>query len=209
MKSKAILVILLAGSATACVSSVRDLTMVRTDLLSQPVQGRAEPLFRVEVTTRTSLERLGKQWSEIIRVDAHFCDRPTAFAVLSRGLYVTSSGQNEILRPLWEQSLVRETPNFNGLFTYVVLLNVERKESPTSVPPQVAFDLAAAPRAVCLHLEGGYLGHSITSNVVRVSTGTFVGAVARFRNSRGDNSSNNRFERSRGLVPSVSQGGSR
>jgi hypothetical protein len=209
MKSKAILVMLLAGSVTACVSSIRDLTMVRTDLLNQPVQGRAEPLFRVEVTTRTSLERLRKQWSEIIRVDAHFCDQPTAFAALSRGLYVASSGQNEILRPLWEDSLVRETPNFNGLFTYVVLVNVERKESPASVPPQVAFDLAAAPRAVCLRLEGGYLGHSITSNVVRVSTGTFVEAVARFRNSRGDNSSNNRFERSRGLASSVSQGGTR
>jgi hypothetical protein len=200
---------LLAGSVTACASSVRDLTMVKADLLSQPVQGCAEPLFRVEVTTRTSLERRRKRWSEIIRVDAHFCDQPAAFAVLSRGLYVTSSGQNEILRPLWEDSLVTETPNFNGLFTYVVLLNVERKESPASFPPQVAFDLATAPRAVCLHLEGGYLGHSVTSNVVRVSTGTIVDAVTRFRNSRGDNSSNNRFERSRVWADSVSQGGSR
>jgi hypothetical protein len=94
----------------------------------------------------------------------------------------------------------RETPNLNGLFTYVVLLNVERKDSPASIPPQVAFDLAVAPRAVCLHLEGGYLGHSITSNVVQVSTGTIVEAVARFRNSRGDNSSNNRFERARGSI---------
>ena len=209
MNIKAMLVMLLAGTATACASSVRDLTMVKTDLRSQPIQGHADPRFRVELTTKTSLERLRKRRSEVIRVDAHFCDQPAAFAVLSRGLYVTSSGQNEILRSLRENSVVRETPNFSGLFTYVVLLNVERKESPGSFPPQVAFDLATAPRAICLQLSGGYLGHSVTSNVVRVSTGTLADAVTRFRNSQGDNSSNNRFERSQGLASPVSRGGSR
>jgi hypothetical protein len=191
-------VVLLAGSLVGCVSSVRDLTMVKADLLNRPVQSHAESLLRVEVTTRTSLERLKGRWSDVIRVDANFCDRPTAFAVLSQGLYVTSFGQNEILRPLWEDSLVSEKPDADGLFTYVVLLNVEHKESPGSFPPQVAFDLARAPRAVCFHLAGGYLEHSVTSNVVRVPTGTIVDAVTRFRESQGDNSSNNRFERSRG-----------
>jgi len=182
--------------------------MVKADLLDRPIHGHAESPFRVEVTTRVSLERLERRWSDVIRVDANFCDRPTAFAVLSQGLYVTSSGKNEILRPLWEDSLVSEKPGADGRFTYVVLLNVERKESPRSFPPQVAFDLATAPHAVCLHLAGGYLEHSVTSNVVRVLTETIVDAVTRFRESRGDNSSNNRFERSRD-ASSVNQGGDR
>jgi hypothetical protein len=205
MKINPILGVLLAGSVAACASSVRDLTMVKADLLSRPLQGRDESLFRIEVTTRTSLEGLRKRWNDIIRVDAHFCDQPAASAVLSRGLYVTSSGQNEILRPLWEDSLFGHTPNIDGLFTYVVFLNLESKGSPGSFPPQVAFDLATTPRAVCLHLAGGYFMHSVTSNVVQVSTGTIIEAVKRFRDSQGDNSSNNRFERSR-VASSVSQG---
>jgi hypothetical protein len=209
MKINLFPVMLLAGSLVGCVSSVRDLTMVKADLLSQPVQGHAESLLRLEVTTRTSLERLRRGWSDVIRVDANFCDQPTAFAVLSQGLYVTFSGKNEILRPLWEDSLASEKPGTDGRFTYVVLLNVERKESPGSFPPQVAFDLAAAPHAVCFHLAGGYLEHSVTSNVVRVPTEAIVDAVRRFRESQGDKSSNNRFERSRVSASSVSKGGSR
>jgi len=185
VKIQPLLVALLAASVAACTSIVRDLSLTTVTLTRQSMQGRGEPLLSVEVTTRTSLEQLRRRWDDTIRVDAHFCDQASAFAVLSRGLYVAQGGQNEILKPLWEGSLTDERPSAEGLFTYTILLNIERKESLGSVPPQVAFDLVTTPRAVCFHLAGGYFLHSVTSNVVQVSSGSIAQAVARYRDSRG------------------------
>jgi hypothetical protein len=111
-----------------------------------------------------------------------------------------------MLRPLSEDSITTdERPDDGPLFVYTIILNVERRESLESLPPQIGFDLIEAPRTICLHLAGGYLMHSVKSNVVTVSAKSIEEAVTRYRDKRPRGSSNTRFKRSQGPA-SVGQG---
>src|SRR5262249_30806477 len=77
-----------------------------------------------------------------------------------------------------------EKRDVEGLYTYTVLFNTARKDSPGSRPPEVGFDLLSQPRAMCFHLSGGYLFHTVRSNEIKISSESIEMAVGRFRESQ-------------------------
>jgi hypothetical protein len=111
-------------------------------------------------------------------VESYFCDRPKDFAVLSRGIFISGTDEQSPLRSLWESAAFpAPRPGAHGLYRYTILLNIARKESSRSVPPQIGFDLATGQSDVCISLSGGYLFHTVTSNVVKVDAKMIRDAV--------------------------------
>jgi hypothetical protein len=78
-------------------------------------------------------------------------------------------------------SLARAKANPSGLYIYTVAIPVSRKESPTSIPPELGFDLQADPRDICMRFEGRYLWRGVTSNQVRLTKADIRSAFDRIR----------------------------
>jgi len=164
---------------TACTSNIRDLTMTALAVDRQTIQDDGL-LVEIYVTSATNLEQLHRRWSDTIRAEAKFCDQPSGYAVLSGGIYVREGGEYGRFQPLWESGTpTGASSRMQGILTYTIFLNAARKESPLSKPPQIAFDLSTGSRDVCVSLAGGYLFHSITSNVVTVPAAMIRDAITK------------------------------
>jgi hypothetical protein len=150
---------------SGCTTSIRDLSAGPVALRTAPPVGRLPERSVVSVTlrTRTDLQRVPAD--ELIHADMFFCDTPSDLALLGRTIYVATAGVDSALVPLRDSVAL---PDASGAYTYFVLVEVARRASPSSKPPQIGFDLAANPRSVCIKLAGGYIGESISSNTVRV-----------------------------------------
>jgi hypothetical protein len=169
-------IVVLIIATTACVTSIPDLSTGPVSVLTAPRVGQLpeRPIFSVSLRTRTNLSRLPTE--ELIHANTFFCDSPKDFVLLGRTIYVDP--------PLTVRDSVAK-PDAAGTYTYFVLLEVSRRASANSWPVQVGFDLAAAPRAVCMKLEGGYIAQYARSNTVRVPAESIREAWASYERSGG------------------------
>jgi hypothetical protein len=173
------LLVALAFPLTACVTLVPDLSVSSVAARTAPAVGQLpeRPVISVSLRTKTDLTRVPKD--ELLHAEVFFCDSPKDFVLLGRGLYVDPP-----LTPLLD-SLVSKPPDSSGTYTYVVLLEVTRRGSPNSRPPEVGFDLLTAPRTVCIKLQGGYIGMFASSNMVQVPAGRISEALALYNRKPG------------------------
>jgi hypothetical protein len=151
--------VVLAFAATACVTSIQDLSAGAIAVRTAPAVGQLpeRPVLSVSLRTHTNLSRLPKE--ELIHAETFFCDSPKEFALLGRTIYVD---------PPHTIGDSFAKPDSSGTYNYLVLLEVRRRGSPDSWPVEAGFDLTVAPQAVCIKLKGGYIGMSASSNTVQI-----------------------------------------
>jgi hypothetical protein len=161
----------------ACVTYIRDLAAGPVVARTSPAEGQLpkRPVLLASLRTRADLSRLPKD--ELIHAVAFFCDSPKDFVLLGRTISVGTP-----LAPLDE---VEAKADRSGLYNYVVLLEVSRRGSPDSQPPEVGFDLMKTPRSVCIRLQGGYVAMHASSNTVRISAKRIREALMRYEESAG------------------------
>jgi hypothetical protein len=135
----------------------------------------ARPVILVSLRTRKDLSQLPKQ--ELIHAVAFFCDSPSDFVLLGRAFSVDSSAA-----PLDD---VVAKPDDSGIYNYVVLMEISRPGSPNARPPEVGFNLASAPRSVCIRLQGGSVEAYASSDTVRVSAKRIRQALAHLKETDG------------------------
>lgn len=150
---------------TGCVTLIEDLSVGAVAVHTAPAVGHLpeRQVISVSLRTRSDLSRVPKD--ELIHFEAYFCDSPKDFVLLGRAL-----------APLWDTVA---KPDSSGSYTYVFLLEVRRRGSPNSRPPEVGFDFSNAPRTVCIKLKGSYIGMYASSNTVQVPAEIIREALAR------------------------------
>jgi hypothetical protein len=174
--SRFVVPVALVVPMTACVTFIRDLSVVSVEARTDSAIGKLpdRPVIAVSLRTRTNLSRLPKD--ELIHAEGFFCDRPNDFVVLGRSILVDASRL-----PLNDAIAMPEgTADKAGAYTYTVLLETRRRGSPDSRPPEVGFDLSAAPQSVCIRFQGGYLADHASSNTVRIPAARIRDALAHY-----------------------------
>ena len=150
---------------TACVTLIEDLSVGPVAVRTAPAVGQLpeRQVISISLRTRTDLSRVPKD--DLIHFKTYFCDSPKDFVLLGGAV-----------APLWNTVA---KPDSSGIYTYVFLLEVRRRGSPNSRPPEVGFDFSTAPRTVCIKLQGGYIGMYASSNTVQVRAESIREALAR------------------------------
>jgi hypothetical protein len=162
--------VMLAMPTAACVTLIHDLSVGPVSVRTAPAVGQLpqRQVISVILRTRTDLSRLPTD--ELIHASTFFCDRPDDFALLGRAIYTDP--------PLTPVSSSRAKRDPSRIHSYVLLLEAKGGAAANSVPPRMGFDLSTSPRAVCVKLEGGYIGMHASSNTVEVSAESIREAFA-------------------------------
>ena len=164
------LITALVGPLTACVAPIRDLSTGPVAVRTEPADRYRPERLVIAVTLKTRRNLYSIPENYLLRAETYFCDRPKDYVILGLGtIYVPTAEPETPLKSLGESG-ASNSPDSFGVYTYVVLLDVSRRASPKSQPPEIGFDLAASPRSICVRLKGGgYLEPSVSSNTVKVS----------------------------------------
>jgi hypothetical protein len=170
--------VMLAIPTAGCVTLIHDLSVGPVGVRTAPAVGQLpqRQVISVILRTRTDLSRLPRD--ELIHAATFFCDRPEDFALLGRTIYTDPP-----LTPLSNSPAKRDP---SRIYSYVLLLEAKGGAVADSVPPRTGFDLSTAPRAVCVKLEGGYIGMYASSNTVEISAESIREAFAVLQVESGD-----------------------
>jgi hypothetical protein len=165
---------------TACVTPIRDLSTGPVVVRTEPADRHRPERLVIAVTLKTRRNLYSIPEDYLLGAETYFCDRPKDYVILGGGaIYVPTAKPDTPVKSLGESG-ASNPPDSSGVYTYVVLLDVSRRASPKSEPPQIGFDLAASPRSICIRLKGGgYLEPSVSSNTVKVSDSDIREAFAR------------------------------
>jgi hypothetical protein len=128
-------------------------------------------LLRVDLTTQVDLSEALLRWAMLIHADVVFCSHPHDEALLGYSLYTTTPQAGEFPRHLNSLHPVK----YSG--TYYLPLNIAWPASPSSIPPQIGFDLLNNPEDICISMRGASMpwiwtmkwGY-VRSNTVRLSS---------------------------------------
>ena len=132
-------------------------------------------LLRVDLTTQVDLSEALLRWEMLIHADVVFCSHPDDEALLGGSLYTTTPQAGEFPRHLNSLHPVK----YSGAAekrTYYLPLNIARPASPSSIPPQIGFDLLNNPEDICISLRGAPImvwtmkWRYVRSNTVRLSS---------------------------------------
>jgi hypothetical protein len=122
-----------------------------TGALPGPQERPHRPLLRVEFRSTKDLWGIARR-KAVVFLHSSFCDRKD-FAVL--GDPTVYSGGRAV-----QWTNVPDSATTGSENVYYFYLNVSRRESPKSSPPQVGFDLQASPEDICFYVTGsGFLGY--------------------------------------------------
>jgi len=113
-------------------------------------------LLRVDLTTQADLSEALLRWEMVIHANVVFCSHPNDLAMVGYSLYTTTPQAGEFPRHLNSLHPVK----YSGAAekrTYYLPLNIARpaSPSPSSIPPQIGFDLLNNPEDICISLRGG------------------------------------------------------
>jgi hypothetical protein len=122
-------------------------------------------LIEVDFNASADLRRMTRRGGVIIFVHSYLCDRgDNHTGIGGPGVYidpVDAKGQRSDSISLYRDK------DYRGEYAFFV--DVRRKDSPGSIPPQQSFDLAAKPEDVCFFVTGhGALLTFYKSSVARV-----------------------------------------
>src|SRR6266480_7042670 len=128
-------------------------------------------LLRVDLTTQVDLSEALLRWEMLIHADVVFCSHPHDEALLGYSLYTTTPQAGEFPRHLNSLHSVK----YSG--TYYLPLNIAWPASPSSIPPQIGFDLLNNQEDICISMRGASMpwiwtmkwGY-VRSNTVRLSS---------------------------------------
>ena len=127
----------------------------------------------MDLTTQVDLSEALLRWEMLIHANVVFCSHPDDLALLGYSLYTTTPQAGEFPRHLNSLHPVK----YSGAAekrTYYLPLNIARPASPSSIPPQIGFDLLNNPEDICISLRGGktlaWIWGYVRSNTVRLSS---------------------------------------
>jgi hypothetical protein len=110
-------------------------------------------LIRADITSGTDLRDMVVREGNILFVHSYFCDRGENFGVLGDpAVYVD-------LADAGKDKLVKQFHFF---------IDVSRKSSPGSVPPEPGFDLSVMPEDICFYVTAQSVITTYKSNVARI-----------------------------------------
>ena len=122
-----------------------------TSALHGPRERPHRPLLRVEFRSTKDLWGIARR-KAVVFLHSSLCDRKDFAALGDPTVY--SRGQ----AVHWTN--VQDSASTGSENVYYFYLNVSRRESPKSVPPQVGFDQRANPEDVCFYITGsGFFGY--------------------------------------------------
>ena len=131
-------------------------------------------LLRVDLTTQVDLSEALLRWEMVIHANVVFCSHPDDLAMVGYSLYTTTPQAGEFPRHL--NSL--HPAKYSGAAekrTYYLPLNIARPASPSSIPPQIGFDLLNNPEDIWISMRGASMPWTmkwryVRSNTVRLSS---------------------------------------
>ena len=110
-------------------------------------------LIRIDFTAGTDLRDMVVLEGNILVVHSYFCDRGENFGVLgSPGVYVD-------LKDAGKEKLVKQ---------FLFFIDVSRKSSPGSIPPEPGFDLSVNPGDICFYVTAKSGTTFYKSNVEKI-----------------------------------------
>ena len=138
-------------------------------------------LLRVDLTSQVDLSEALLRWEMLIHADVVFCSHPEDEALLGHSLYTTTPQAGKFPRDLNSLHPVKYS-GAAGKRTYYLPLNIARAASPSSIPPQIGFDLLNNPEDICISLRGASMPLTmrwryVRSNTVRLSSAAIRGAL--------------------------------
>jgi len=116
-------------------------------------------LLRVEFRSSSNLQAVASR-DAVIFLHSYFCGRPNDFVVLSAPTVFAGGKSISAREPGAESS-------FKGMYYFFV--NVRRKGSPDSQPPEIGFDLRNNPADICFYVTGsGSMGLRYKSPIAMI-----------------------------------------
>ncbi len=110
-------------------------------------------LIRVDFTSGTDLRNMVVREGNILFVHSYFCDRGDTFDTLGGpGVYVD-------LADAGKERLVKQ---------FLFFIDVTRKSSPGSIPPEPGFDLSVNPEDICFYVTAQGMITTYKSDVGRI-----------------------------------------
>jgi hypothetical protein len=146
---------------------IGDKALAESGLLANATSAH-RPMLKAEFTSAADLaEFAGLHRVENVANFGYLCAQPTDYVVLMYpGVYTQGHRVTANRLASRSDSHAETAPRLK----YYVFMEVARKESPDSRPPQVGFDFRVKAADVCFYLSGGneIAGRTFKSNVVKI-----------------------------------------